>query len=144
MMTSVLRDSLGGNCKTVMIATVNAEAVSERAGNIGDLVNGDVTGLSRNPYRTNPEEIIGGVWETEWMRGRMAVPKQRPCRLPAQLDVVHAPALQSLPKQHHYWRHTYMPTELFRYYFFPGANGRVDIHVSFRSASVNYQERRQG
>ncbi|CBN76877.1 conserved unknown protein [Ectocarpus siliculosus] len=26
MMTSVLRDSLGGNCKTVMIATVNAEA----------------------------------------------------------------------------------------------------------------------
>lgn len=27
MMTSVLRDSLGGNCKTVMIATVNAEAV---------------------------------------------------------------------------------------------------------------------
>lgn len=29
MMTSVLRDSLGGNCKTVMIATVNAEAVSK-------------------------------------------------------------------------------------------------------------------
>lgn len=28
MMTSVLRDSLGGNCKTVMIATVNSEAVS--------------------------------------------------------------------------------------------------------------------
>lgn len=27
MMTSVLRDSLGGNCKTVMIATINAEAV---------------------------------------------------------------------------------------------------------------------
>lgn len=27
MMTSVLRDSLGGNCKTVMIATVNAETV---------------------------------------------------------------------------------------------------------------------
>ncbi|CAN0363129.1 unnamed protein product, partial [Discosporangium mesarthrocarpum] len=25
MMTSVLRDSLGGNCKTVMIATINAE-----------------------------------------------------------------------------------------------------------------------
>lgn len=29
-MTSVLRDSLGGNCKTVMIATVNAETVRER------------------------------------------------------------------------------------------------------------------
>lgn len=29
MMTSVLRDSLGGNCKTVMIATVNAEAVRD-------------------------------------------------------------------------------------------------------------------
>ncbi|CAM9288030.1 unnamed protein product [Laminaria digitata] len=27
MMTSVLRDSLGGNCKTVMIATINAEAM---------------------------------------------------------------------------------------------------------------------
>ncbi len=27
MMTSVLRDSLGGNCKTVMVATINAEAV---------------------------------------------------------------------------------------------------------------------
>ena len=27
MMTSVLRDSLGGNCKTVMVATINAEGV---------------------------------------------------------------------------------------------------------------------
>ena len=26
MMTSVLRDSLGGNCKTIMIATINPEA----------------------------------------------------------------------------------------------------------------------
>jgi kinesin family protein 6/9 len=26
MMTSVLRDSLGGNCKTVMVATINPEA----------------------------------------------------------------------------------------------------------------------
>ena len=26
MMTSVLRDSLGGNCKTVMVATVSPEA----------------------------------------------------------------------------------------------------------------------
>ena len=26
MMTSVLRDSLGGNCKTVMVATASAEA----------------------------------------------------------------------------------------------------------------------
>ena len=35
MMTTVLRDSLGGNCKTAMIATLNAEAeqteVSEEA-----------------------------------------------------------------------------------------------------------------
>ena len=27
MMTSVLRDSLGGNCKTIMIATINPEAL---------------------------------------------------------------------------------------------------------------------
>lgn len=27
MMTSALRDSLGGNCKTVMIATINPEAL---------------------------------------------------------------------------------------------------------------------
>ena len=26
MMTSVLRDSLGGNCKTIMVATINPEA----------------------------------------------------------------------------------------------------------------------
>ena len=35
MMTSVLRDSLGGNCKTVMVATVSAEAeqvLTSRAG----------------------------------------------------------------------------------------------------------------
>lgn len=38
MMTSVLRDSLGGNCKTVMIATVNAEAVSRCYANGGNLL----------------------------------------------------------------------------------------------------------
>jgi kinesin family protein 6/9 len=29
MMTSILRDSLGGNCKTVMIATMSLDKTSE-------------------------------------------------------------------------------------------------------------------
>lgn len=29
MLTSILRDSLGGNCKTVMIATLSTEKASE-------------------------------------------------------------------------------------------------------------------
>lgn len=29
MMTSILRDSLGGNCKTVMIATLSMDRASE-------------------------------------------------------------------------------------------------------------------
>lgn len=37
MMTSVLRDSLGGNCKTVMIATINAEAVGHPGVSVSDL-----------------------------------------------------------------------------------------------------------
>lgn len=57
MMTSVLRDSLGGNCKTVMIATVNAEAVSTRTRRYTwHWVVGVATGFGAKPARL--EDVI--------------------------------------------------------------------------------------
>lgn len=62
MMTSVLRDSLGGNCKTVMIATVNAEAVrKQRTSHMGLGLGGVAQEFRRTPgYR---DGIIGSARE---------------------------------------------------------------------------------
>lgn len=59
MMTSVLRDSLGGNCKTVMIATVNAETVGGGCASVCE--GGDAWGVTFkdcSAYRSKPQGVM--------------------------------------------------------------------------------------
>ncbi len=80
MMTSVLRDSLGGNCKTVMIATINAEAVSERASEAGDSVGGVGGGVSLVSGANRIMQTQKNCLRSWKLRG-CGMPKQRPERV---------------------------------------------------------------